>query len=329
MIENLRQESELNNFKKFQIIQNQNFENVSSLLLIQNNFIFAGLNDGSLKIFSFTDKFNQLIKKENAHEAMIMSLCEINIFYVASSSVDTTIKIWKFSPSQDQLTLIQSIQEHKGAVRKIILISNNRLVSCSYYEDIIYFWNYNSSSYNVISAKSKKIISPTSLLNLKKKSATLVISNKKTNLTFISLDEPYEIETILEGIFSVHLNGLIELSNGFIAISSSSVSSSSISIIDPFKYIKVSEIKDDNYICKCGPLFELDSNSFVFICENSFCHISLVDGNYKISYKLKYEGYGFFGKDTVIVFHGNKRQIFIICDNCSQGGMNIFKYCSK
>jgi hypothetical protein len=139
----------------------------------------------------------------------------------------------------------------------------------------------------LILTKSKKVISPTSLLNLKNKNNTLVISNRQAYLNFISLIEPYITETTLEGISSLHSNGLIELTNGFIAISSSSMTSCSIVIIDPFKYIKVSEIKDNNYICKCGPLFGLSDNSFVFVCENSFSHISLVDGDYKISYKIK------------------------------------------
>ena len=50
----------------------------------------------------------------------------------------------------------------------------------------------------------------------------------------------------------------------------------------------------------------------MFVCENSFSHISFVDGNYEISYKIKYEEYGFFGKDTVIVVHGNQNKFFII-----------------
>lgn len=326
MTEILYQTNEKNKITKLQTIQNNNFANISSLLLIKNDFVFTGLNDGSLLMFSFNKTLNKLIEKNKAHEAKIMSLCEIKMYVIASSSIDTTIKIWKYSLEQNQLTLLQILRRHNGAVRKIILISNNRLVSCSYYEDIIYFWNYNPSSYDLILTKSKKVISPTSLLNLKNKNNTLVISNRQAYLNFISLIEPYITETTLEGISSLHSNGLIELTNGFIAISSSSMTSCSIVIIDPFKYIKVSEIKDNNYICKCGPLFGLSDNSFVFVCENSFSHISLVDGDYKISYKIKYEEYGFFGKDTIVIVHGDQNNMFIICDNCSQGGLNILQY---
>jgi len=86
-------------------------------------FLFVGYNDGFIKIFSLDNDFkiNNIIKFIKGHNDIVLSLTFHNLELIfASSSVDFTIKFWKFNKNCTKVEHIITITEKKCYLKKIL-----------------------------------------------------------------------------------------------------------------------------------------------------------------------------------------------------------------
>ena len=81
--------------------------------------------------------------------------------------------------------------------------------------------------------------------------------------------------------------GLIDLPNGHVAASHSNPNC--IYIVDPQKYELITTIVDNEYIPRSGPLCVFGNDSFIYVSliGGCLCEITMINGEYKISFKTK------------------------------------------
>ena len=91
----------------------------------------------------------------------------------------------------------------------------------------------------------------------------------------------------MQNVCTTHKQGLIELTNGHIAASRHEPNL--IYIVDPQKYALVATIEDNEYIPIGGPLHNCGNDSFIYVPYNGkyLCQISMINGEYNISFKAK------------------------------------------
>ena len=125
-----------------------------------------------------TKKWTQDIKKVNAHNNYIYSLCELSKDRLVSSSGDNTIKIW--SITQNDLNLLSTLSNHTNHVRKVIPLTHNRFSSCSN-DKTVKIWN-SEYPYEVITSlpHDNDVLD---LLKLKQKEI-LISSTSSTSIDF-------------------------------------------------------------------------------------------------------------------------------------------------
>jgi WD40 repeat protein len=234
-----------------------------------------------------TKEWTVLTQKNNAHDGIIESLCEINNKRIISSSVDKTIKVWDVSSNED-IKLIKELTQHKDKVNKVITLTCIRFASCSSDDCTVKLWN--SDTYELIPIPFEKQIYPDSLLQLKRQREVLVVSccsKKNPSLHFYQLCHPYELLGKINNVCTTYMSGLIELSNGHVA--ASHYNPNCIYIVDTQKYELVTTIVDKEYIPDCGPLYVFGNDSFIYVSLDGgcFCEVSMMNGEYKISFKTK------------------------------------------
>lgn len=99
-----------NDSNEFNSLYNQNQINCINSS-IDNDILFAGYENGSLKCYDFRDKYSNFIPI-NAHEDAITSISVFNSIYLFTTSHDTRIKLW------DVRDLSEPIQETLGSQKK-------------------------------------------------------------------------------------------------------------------------------------------------------------------------------------------------------------------
>ena len=84
----------------------------------------------------------------------------------------------------------------------------------------------------------------------------------------------------------VYVHGLIELSNGHVAVSRRDPNYIS---VDPLTYRIITTIKDEIYIPIFGPLCAIGNDSFIYVSVigGCLCVVSMINGEYKITFKTK------------------------------------------
>ena len=75
----------------------------------------------------------KIIKEYRVHENMINFIYRLNSEYIATSSLDKTVKIWKV----DGFSLVQTLKAHQHFVSSIVSITSNNLATCSADQKII------------------------------------------------------------------------------------------------------------------------------------------------------------------------------------------------
>ena len=286
---------------------------VYSLLELSDKRIATGSQNGTISICVIDyeeETWSQAIKLENAHKGFIFSLCELKHNVLLSSSNDSVVKMWKISESE--LTLTNELNIHSSTTWKIITLTNNRWASCSTDHTVKIFSNnepYDTLSslvhadcvYSIIQLKNKEI---------------LVSSCGASSIDFWDLTE-YQKEYTLKGIYSRGANHMIELQNGFIAVSSEK-HGKPILIIDPIKHAIVKEITEEGYIPHSSQLCIWGDMSFFYAGSGCLLQISLL--NYKVIFKSNSETQ-LRGNSGIIATNGGK---YLIIDN-DDNGVEIFE----
>ena len=110
-------------------------------------------------------------------------------------------------------------------------------------------------------------------------------------------------------------NGLIELPNGNISLSDNN----SIIIVNPCKASIIKVIKDD-YLISWGALCLLNEQSFIYVCQGSFVHISA--DTFKIMFRSRFDKGDLVGEAGVCVEEKGK---YAVIDN-EYGGFGFFEF---
>ena len=119
-------------------------------------------------------------------------------------------------------------------------------------------------------------------------------------------------------------NGMLELQNGNIALSSSNNYPNRIVIIDSLQYTIITEIIDTAFINGAGSLSVFENESFIFTTLGIICQISFVDNKYQLVFKQKEKFQELFGNGGVIVITNEK--YFITSTLNGNNGVNIYKW---
>ena len=136
---NLKENDNLKNFNISKLTYESalSFHSLSITCIIQ-------LNDGRLVSGSKDKRIIIYIKKIftksfeiNEHTEEISSLLQLKTEFLASSSFDKYIKIFKLN--ENNYEIIQSIKAHDNFIHKIIELSNGNLISCSLDKNIKIF----------------------------------------------------------------------------------------------------------------------------------------------------------------------------------------------
>ena len=292
-------------------------QNVSCICNLSQNRIGTASVDGSISI-SVLDcllyKFVQDVKKTKAHDGKINCLCMLDENRFISCSDDTTIKVWDMS-SLKKLPLIMTIKGHIGQIEQVIQLTNNRFASCSYNDGTVKLWD--SNIYTNIPVPFETLdYSPCSMLQLKKEKETLAICCG--SLLFYNLSSPFNLKGEITGIFTQQ--NMIELSHGHLAVPVIGA----IYVIDPVKYTKVCEIKDNEHIpVFCGSLCELTDNSFMYVCEGSLCQVVYENEEYKINYSTKDNKNELSHSSGIVPV--NNGSYFLVGTKNNKHGVNVYK----
>ena len=193
---------------------------VSCLLLTsEHKLIITGSKDGSISICSVdytSNTYQQILSKSNAHNDWIYYLNEISNQRLFSCSYDHLIKVWNI----DDLNLITTLTKHADWVTQVIPFTNNRFASFSYGDQTVKLWS--DLSYEKIPTPFEQQNNPRALLQLNNKEKTLCISCGKDGkgcLYFYSLLPPYDKQGTINGMYTGWRFGMVQLSNGDIALS--------------------------------------------------------------------------------------------------------------
>ena len=247
---------------------------VTSLITIKDKRIVTGGGDGSISICSIQLLFKKWkidVHKEHAHNGTINSLCELNTNNrIMSGGFDKTVKIWTYT--NNELNLIYILKEHNDVVWKVITLTNNRFASCSN-GGTIRIYKDNKSYEEIIELYHSKYLC--SIIQLNKKESLIAGSFSSFSVWNLMT---YSKATHYVGFGPNLPNGIIELSNGHIAISDRS----SIIIIDSDTYIVIKEIKLHN--TSYSSICMLDEYSFIYVYAGFFYQIYIK--NFSILSKL-------------------------------------------
>ena len=277
--------------------------------------------DKSISIISInyeTKKWTQDIKQENAHNDWIYSLCELSNNRLVSNSWDKTIKIWSITPTA--LNLLSTLTNHSERILKVIPLTNNRFGSCSD-DKTVKIWN--SENYSLITSLQHEG-NVYDILKLKQHEI-LVTSNYDSSIDFWDLKNYVKLNSLKGFYANPRGQKMIELPNGFIAISSVSKSSGyPIIIIDPINYTIVKQIIDQEYIPSYSSLCVLDKHSFIYAYEGNIIQIS-IDNDYLIVYGAVKENQ-LDGWNGLISVNGGE---YLLVVNNSNTGFKGIKPCYK
>ena len=272
--------------KHFQI-KDIHSSQILALIELKDKRIVTGSKDGSICISKINyDKkdWNIQTQVNNAHNDKIHSFCELIKKRFVSCGEDKLIKIWDYS-TPSTLTNIHNIQGHTGGIVKVITLSEDRIASCSYNDDTVRIWE-SEFPFNLKQTFQQQRYA-LSIIQLKKRYEIICISCTYGSgcLCFYDLVAPYQKRGTIEEVNTNLPGGLLELSNGDVAVSKGAYPVPCIYIVDPVRYVKVTEFVDEECIVDCGPLCSWGNNSFIYVVNNFLCVISLVDEEYKIVFK--------------------------------------------
>lgn len=271
-------------------------------------------NPNSIIIYSIdfnTNTYKEENRKDNAHLNHIISMCECSPNKLFSLSTNE-IKIWNTTT----LTLLHTINDHLHPIYKVIILNNNKFVSCSS-DKTIRIWN--STTYQSIFTITETA-AVFSMLNINNE---ILIGNVFEHYLSVYDLLSYQRITIIQGIYTVNHNGMVLLSNNKFAVSQ--YYSNCIVIINVITFEIETVIEDKEYISKySGCLSVFDEDSFIYVYNGLLVHIVRgCNGKYKINYKVKEDSKIMDGYYGLLCIHRENEKYLIIGNDDTE--INIFK----
>ena len=272
------------NFESIETIitsTNLHIQKLTCILELQSQTIATGSSDGSLlisKIDFVKKEWIKLFHVPKAHSDSIISLCEIQANIIVSASFDCSVKLWHLA--ENNLNLIKILTKFNEYCRKVISLTNNRFaVSCE--DGLIQMWN--SSQPYSLTNKIKENCGVNSILQLSSNENLITSCPGNCTISFWNITLNRKVY-LMKKVCAFYPNGMIELSNGNVAISHYD-SPYPIKIVDPMRYAVVKEIINENYFPSCSSMCVWDEFSFIYVCNERFCQISTND--YEIIFKMR------------------------------------------
>lgn len=275
-------------------MENLHSDYITCLVGLNDKRIATASWDSSITISSFNIYENQWkidIHQQKAHEQCILSLCVLNYNRLVSCGRDTTIKIWFILDSK--LSILKTLNIHKNIIYKIIPLSKQRFASCSRDETII-IWKDNC--YDVITTLNHGGI-VNSIIQLNQKEILVACGDPRSGLSFWNTNN-YSKKIHFQGYGTILPTGMIELSDGNIALSSNSRANGyPIVIINTITYKVVKKIQFEGYITGSSSLCLLNDYSFIYIDKNNVVQISTKD----FTIMSKSQKSGFVGNCGIVI----------------------------
>ena len=242
---------------------------IHSMLELSDKRIATGSADGSLNISTINYNHRTIthnIIKLNAHKNWIESLCELKDNRIASASLDTYIKIWKYD--FNKIKLVKVIKGHNGSIWKLFM-SKEQLLFSSSGDNSIKIWETKLPYKQVFQLEESDVI------------YNIILSKYRNNLLITSCGNGYlrvwdtlsyqKVSTI-QGLYTTNRNGIIELSEGTIAIST--LLSILVVNIDELIIMKCIQFNEFNFVLHSSSLSFFDDNSFIYVYNGKCVQIS-------------------------------------------------------
>lgn len=254
------------------------------------------------------------IKYKNAHKYEISSLCEIKQNELISSSfIDMTL--WKISFNKIQKKII--IHSHSHLINKILLLKDKSVfLSCSNGGTIKIWKNeFPPIQHEHFQIREKVHIKSMIELQHDKTNNLLVASvwnGSNTGGLFFYDKTNYSKVTVFLCCYTTFPNGMIEISNGYIALSQKY----KIIIVSPFKIEIVKEFHDKTLFMFHSSLSVLNSDSFIYAYDGIIVEITSANDKCEIikTEKIYWEEFG--GSCGLITLKDNYQgRKYIVSDN--------------
>ena len=299
-------------------------DEIWSLISIGNNDhkrIATSSKDGSICICTInylTHKWSCDIKKENAHDAGIPSLCHLPNERIVSCSDDYTIKIWNIS--QYELTHLHTMPTQNDYLAKVHYLPNDKFISCSLDSSII-IWNCNEPCYDVHAMFNEDEQGRYwDVINLSKGEIVVTscsTSSAKNYISFWDVCEKKKMHSItVNGVYKCC--GLVEVNNnsddvGYVAVCLSKYKGTYVAVVDVRDYCVVKEIWEKDVISDASMLKVVGKESLVYVCNGGLMQVSTK------RWDIIYKGKGLCGvkgmAGGVVVKDGE----YIVTNNESEG----------
>ena len=300
-----------------------NFGEIWALASIGNTKIITGSIDGTLRLYSINISTKQCESKsyiENSHgigtAINYITVCDDQFFI--SCGDDGSIKTW--SISDEHIIEGSQIRYHNKNVKKIILLNNKELLASCSLDKTIKIWEKKSPHNLVKDATLQEWNKVYSIIQLKvirnpDDPQNILVDSWGTNCGFVTMWDLNTFKKIgtMKNIYTCCSNGLIELSNGMVAVSQ--YDPLEIVIFDPYAYIVVQHIKND-VIKGQSSLLELPGGLFVYINEGNYIQIKIND-NYDIV-----KAYNETKKEIV---NGQERKVKVLKDLKGSAGLILIE----
>ena len=273
--------------------------------------IASGGTNGSISICKIdynTKKWTHDIAHNQAHKGVIQSVCELTDKRLVSCSLDRSIKIWQIS--QNSLTLVQTLEQESN-VYEVITLTHKKFAACLHNKTVKIFSS--ETPYNELTKLMHEGF-VFAILQLKNKEVLVSSVLSPNSIDFWNLKDYQKIHSI-KGVCVKCPNHLIQLQNGFIALSDCSPPYP-IVIINPLEFVIVRKIELPGYITGYSSLCTWGGCSLIYVYEGNFVQINIHD--YTILYKSNMEkqlrgrcGMRAINKDSLLIIE-NKTQGFSI-----------------
>ena len=304
-------------------------KSISSMALIQFQFIILGTNDGLLNMLRLKashSSFESIFSNLKAHQSYIHSISEtISDKNILITSDPSNIKVWFLNAQSKTLVKLRSFSPTTTTqLNHLFSIHNNHFITTSW-DNIISIWNleYLYREHYTFKADGKI----TSIIQLRKRTKDLSEKENdiiiygclfpKQHIAFFDIKTYVKIPKSINGICPTQKEGLLELSNEHVAVVSKD--DLTIYIVDVIKCTKVKEIKHTSfeyYHSNALCLLQLSSNKLLYVYENEICIIDTT--SYEIVQQESIE------KNSELKVGVIKCNQFLICDNSTIQGLNVY-----
>ena len=176
----------LSTLQRYQMI-NEHSGKINCLIELSKGDFISCSDDKTIKIFDSSHYYQNKLTI-SPHLDIITYLLKISDNYILSSSFDKSIKLIQISENNNYF-IKQKITFHNGKINKLIMLKNNKIVSCGS-DSLIIIYQYNQSENNI--NLDKKIICKNlgidNIIEFEKNNCLYAFSESSNSIEIYNLD---------------------------------------------------------------------------------------------------------------------------------------------